>query len=101
MSDAGAWADDAILFDFVIERAAWNPQFARRRFDTSSFEKQHFLDVMTLHRFQRHDLSIGGGACAAFSVKVQVALAERTAAVEENRALEHVVQLTNVSRPGI
>src|SRR5271157_995412 len=99
----GATASDRdfIALQFVVKRAARNPEAARSAFDGAAFVLQHEIDVGVLHLLQGSSASNLGLRGQAGTLELQLVHSEVVTLRQQDCTLQDVAQLANVPGPGV
>ena len=88
-----------MLFDFLIERAAGDPETLRGLLNTAMLLMKHSLDVL-LFELKERQIGIEKG-CAQLCVAVEVKVVEGDVFLitQQNRPFDYVTQLANITGP--
>src|SRR5271157_657652 len=98
---ATASGRDFVAFQFVVKRAARNPEAARSAFDGAAFVLQHEIDVGVLHLLQGSSASNLGLRGQAGTLELQLVHSEVVTFRQQDCTLQNVAQLANVPGPGV
>src|SRR5271157_4297620 len=96
---ASGW--DFVALQFLIKRAARNPEAARSAFDAAAFVLQHEIDVGVLHLLQGSGAANLGLRGEHGTLELQLVHSEVATFCQQDCTLQNVAQLANVPGPGV